>query len=178
MAVQRNLALAGAALALAASGCSVENCKDLKEGDQLRITVVGPRSTDPDSPPKTCHATIGFPPREEVVATVVRFGGDHGCASGIPELEPAQGWSWDLSSTHSAVGDAILEGRYAATKGDCAGDLMLQVYGGSIPSEAPEPGKDGTTFMQLQYTPSPLDGGADGCPAYCSVELTVAIEKS
>ena len=162
--------LAGVEFALlCTAACSAENCHGLKGGDTLRITVIDQRPGS--GAQKTCHSTIGFPPGQEIHATIIRFGGIHGCLSGIAELEPAGDWSWELFRDPDNGGN-ILEGLYRARSGDCEGDLSLKVYGEGIPSKAPEPG-----LMYLQYIPSPLDGGPDGCPQMCVVDLTVAVNK-
>ena len=165
---------AGVALSAATAGCSMENCHGLKGGEMLRIIVIEQRPGSHTT--TTCHSTIGFPPGQEIHATIIRFGGSHTCGSGIAELEPAGGWSWELIRDPDDGGE-IIEGIYKARNADCQGDLNLDVYGEGIPSEAPEPGQEGTTFMQLQYIPRPLDGGPEECPPYCSVELTVTVDK-
>ena len=160
---------------LANVGCSsLEHCHGLKGGETLRIVVVEQRPGS--AAPTTCNSTIGFPPGQEIHATIIRFGGSHTCGSGIAELEPAGGWSWELIRDPDDGGE-IIEGIYKARNADCQGDLNLDVYGEGIPSEAPEPGQEGTTFMQLQYIPRPLDGGPEEGPPYCSVELTVTVDK-
>lgn len=159
-----------------------DNCKGLRVGDQVEVTLVEPWDTQSRFPgssaaaPLTCHDSIGFAANGAFVATLTDFLGNHGCLSGITETFALGGWTWTRDPALVSVpGGAVLEGLYLGQMGACTGRIRVVVQADRLPSTPPEPGRTPRATMRFGFDATGTSVGDSACPQTCGGEMVVSV---
>jgi hypothetical protein len=153
-------------------------CFGLQRGDRIELTVIEPYDPTSHYPyaasysASSCELGFDLADGQVLEATVVDMRSDDtaDCQTGIAQMGPVGGWTWQLASQQSPPPDLLLYGSYAATMGQCTGSVQMKLHSDQTPFVPPIVGQVPHVLLERQF-----QGNASN-PACPSVGTVVGTE--
>lgn len=161
---------------LAVACVEIVACPGVTVGDHVDLELyegfVSPPQSIEDA--LACAEEWGFSEGTTFRAAITETRGEYDCRAGVLEIEQVDGWTYEPLPLRNFKGlGVVLVGRHAVVKGECHGEIGLDLHTSRQRLDCDAQGTAGDE-CRLEISLIPGNGSEDTCPPVAACTSTLA----